>query len=70
MKKRGYKVNWKDLEGQNVYQTMSALSMASPFTILRKTNFLETKDLHERQLKFKEILNTYSSEFDNIKTIQ
>ena len=26
--KRGYQINWKDLEGQNVYQTLSALSMA------------------------------------------
>ena len=29
--KRGYQINWKELEGQNVYQTLSALSMASPF---------------------------------------
>mgnify|MGYP003328792626 CR=1 FL=1 len=28
--KRGYQIDWKDLEGQNVYQTLSALSMASP----------------------------------------
>ena len=68
--KRGYEINWKDLEGQNAYQTMSALSMASPFTILEKQILLETKNLEDRQLKFKEILNTYSSEFDNIKTLQ
>ena len=69
-KKRGYKINWKDLEGQSVYQTLSALSMASPFSILEKQILLETKNLEERQLKFKEILNTYSSDFSNIKTVQ
>ena len=69
-KKRGYQINWKDLEGQNVYQTLSALSMASPFSILEKQILLETKSLQERQLKFKEILNTYSSDFSNTKTIQ
>ena len=69
-KKRGYEINWKDLEGQSVYQTLSALSMASPFSILEKQILLETKNLEERQLKFKEILNTYSSDFSNIKTVQ
>jgi len=69
-KKRGYKINWKDLEGQSVYQTLSALSMASPFSILEKQILLETKNLEERQLKFEEILNTYSSDFSNIKTVQ
>ncbi len=68
--KRGYQINWKDLEGQNVYQTLSALSMASPFSILEKQILLETKNLEERQLKFEEILNTYSTDFLNIKTVQ
>jgi len=68
--KRGYQINWKDLEGQNVYQTLSALSMASPFSILEKQILLETKNLKERQLKFEEILNTYSTDFLNIKTVQ
>jgi len=68
--RRGYKINWKDLENQNVYQTLSALSMASPFSILEKQILLETKDLKERQRKFEEILNTYTSDFSNIKTIQ
>ena len=68
--KKGYQINWKDLEGQNVYQTLSALSMASPFSIQEKQILLETKDLKERQIKFEEILNTYSTEFSNSKTIQ
>ena len=69
-KKRGYEINWKDLQGKSVYQTLSALSMASPFSILEKQILLETKNLKERQLKFKEILSTYSSDFSNIKTVQ
>ena len=68
--KRGYKINWKDLEGQNVYQTLSALSMASPFSILEKQILLESKSLKERKMKFEEILNTYNTNFSNIKTIQ
>ena len=68
--KRGYEINWKDLEGQNVYQTLSALSMASPFSILEKQVLLETKNLRERQIKFEEILSTYGSNFSNLKTIQ
>ena len=68
--KRGYQINWKDLEQQNVYQTISALAMASPFSILEKQILLETKNLEERKLKFEEILNTYNTDFSNIKTLQ
>ena len=68
--KRGYNINWKDLEKQNVYQTLSALSMASPFSILEKQILLETENLKERRTKFEEILNTYSVDFSNNKTVQ
>ena len=68
--KRGYQINWKDLEGQNVYQTLSALSMASPFSILEKQILLETKTLSERKNKFEEILKTYNSDFSINKTVQ
>tara|TARA_B100001029_G_C15007297_1_gene421944 strand:- start:548 stop:1192 length:645 start_codon:yes stop_codon:yes gene_type:complete len=68
--KRGYQINWKDLERQSVYQTLSALSMASPFSIMEKQILLESKNLKERQIKFEEILKTYGSEYSNIKTIQ
>ncbi len=68
--KKGYQINWKDLEKQNVYQTLSALSMASPFTILEKQILLESKDLNERHIKFQEILKTYNTDHSNIKTIQ
>ena len=69
-KKRGYQINWKDLENQNIYQTLSALSMASPFTIQEKQILLEAKNLEERKSKFEEILKTYGSNFSNYKTIQ
>ena len=68
--KKGYQINWRDLENQNVYQTLSALSMASPCTILEKQILLETKNLNERKMKFEEILNTYNTDFSNIKTLQ
>ena len=69
LKKRGYQINWKDLEKQNVYQTLSALSMASPFSIQEKQILLETKNLEDKKLKFEEILNTYNR-FLIYKTIQ
>ena len=68
--KKGYQINWKDLEKQNVYQTLSALSMASPFSIQEKQILLETKNLEDRKIKFEEILSTYNSVFSNTKTIQ
>ena len=68
--KKGFQINWKDLEEQNVYQTLSALSMASPFSILEKQILLETKNLEEIQIKFEKILNTYDSDFSNTKTVQ
>ena len=68
--KRGYQINRKDLNGQNVYQTLSALSMASPFSILEKQILLETKNIEDTKNKFEEILKTYNSEFSNLKTIQ
>ena len=68
--KQGFQINWKDLEGQNVYQTLSALSMASPFSILEKQILLETKSLEDRKIKFEEILNTYNTNFTDLKTIQ
>ena len=68
--KRGFQINWKDLEEQNVYQTLSALSMASPFSIVEKQILLETKNLEERKIKFEEILSTYNTDFTNSKTVQ
>ena len=59
------------MNNQNVYQTLSALSMASPFSIQEKQILLETKNLKERQIKFEEILKyIYVTDFSNLKTIQ
>ncbi len=69
-KRKGYQINWKDLENQNIYQTLSALSMASPFSIQEKQILLETKNLEDRKVKFEEILKTYNTNFSNSKTIQ
>ena len=44
--------------------------MASPFSVLEKQILLESKNLEERQLKFEEILKTYTTEFSNNKTVQ
>ena len=68
--KKGYQINWKDLESQSVHQTLSALSMASPFTIQEKQILLETKNLEDRKLKFEEILNTYNTDYSGLKTVQ
>ena len=68
--KRGYKINWKDLEKQSLDQTINTLAMASPFTLEEKQILLETINIKERKEKLGQILTTYSFDnFDN-KTIQ
>ena len=49
--KKGYIINWKDLEKQNLNQTINTLSMASPFSLRRKTSAL----LETQNLSFKKI---------------
>ena len=68
--KKGYLINWNDLEKQSLEQTINALAMASPFSLEEKQTLLETKNLNLRKEKLEEILKTYSFDnFDN-KTIQ
>ena len=68
--KQGYIINWKELEKQNLNQTINTLSMASPFSLEEKQILLETTNLDERKKKLEQILNTYNFDnFDN-KTIQ
>ena len=68
--KKGYIINWKDLEKQNLNETINALAMASPFSLEEKQILLETKSLEIRKDKIAEILKTYSYDnFDNT-TIQ
>ena len=67
---QGYRINWKDLEKQNVEQTINTLSMASPFTLEEKQILLETKNLVDRKKKLEEILVTYTNFSFTNKTIQ
>jgi uncharacterized protein len=68
--KRGYIINWKSLEKQNLNETINALAMASPFSLEEKQVLLESKNLEIRKNKIAEILSTYNyDDFDNT-TIQ
>ena len=68
--KRGFIINWKALEKQNLDETINALAMTSPFSLEEKQVLLETKNLENRKTKISEILNTYNyDQFDNT-TIQ
>ena len=69
-KKKGYIINWKSLEKQNLNETINALAMASPFSLEEKQILLESKNLEIRKNRIAEILSTYSYDnFDNT-TIQ
>ena len=64
--KKGYIINWKSLEKQNLNETINALAMASPFSLEEKQILLESKNLLIRKNKIAEILNTYNYDnFDN-----
>ena len=68
--KKGYIINWKSLEKQDLNETINALAMASPFSLEEKQILLESQNLEVRKDKIAEILNTYNYDnFDNI-TIQ
>ena len=58
--KRGYVINWKSLEKQNLNETINALAMASPFTLEEKQILLESQNLEIRKNRIAEILNTYN----------
>jgi len=65
-KKKGYIINWKSLEKQNLNETINALSMASPFSLEEKQILLESQNLEIRKNKIAEILSTYNYDnFDN-----
>ena len=68
--KKGYIINWKSLEKQDLNETINALAMASPFSLEEKQILLESQNLEIRKNKIAEILITYSYDnFDNT-TIQ
>ena len=69
-KKKGYIINWKELEKQSLDKTINTLAMASPFSLEEKQVLLETININNRKIKLEKILNTYIfDEFSN-KTIQ
>ena len=69
-KKRGYLINWKDIEKQNLDQTINTLSMASPFSLEEKQILLETNSLTDRKKKLEEILKIYTNDNFENNTLQ
>mgnify|MGYP006083956279 CR=1 FL=1 len=69
-KKKGYVINWKSLEKQNLNEIINALAMASPFSIEEKQILLESQNLGTRKIKIAEILSTYSFDNFNNTTLQ
>ena len=64
--KKGFIINWRDLEKQSLDEIINALAMTSPFSLEEKQVLLEAKNLNVRKTKIAEILNTYSyDQFDN-----
>jgi Lon protease-like protein len=64
--KRGFIINWKELEKQSLDETINALAMASPFTLEEKQVLLEAENLNIRKNKIGDILSTYTYDvFDN-----
>ena len=68
--KRGFVINWKELEKQSLDETINALAMASPFTLEEKQVLLEAEYLNIRKNKIAEILSTYTYDIFGNKTLQ
>ena len=68
--KRGFVINWKELEKQSLDETINALAMASPFSLEEKQVLLEAKNLDVRKNRIAEILRTYTHDVFNNTTIQ
>ena len=68
--KKGYVINWKSLEKQDLNETINALAMASPFSLEEKQVLLESENLEIRKNKIAEILRTYSHDNYHNTTIQ
>ena len=69
-KKRGFIINWKNLEKQSLNETINGLDMASPFSLEEKQMLLEAKSLDLRKNKIAEILSTYTNDVFNNTTLQ
>ena len=70
LEKRGFIINWKELEKQSLDEIINALSMASPFSLEEKQVLLEAKNLDMRKNKIAEILSTYTYDVFNNTTLQ
>jgi len=68
--KRGFIINWKELEKQSLDEIINALAMASPFSLEEKQALLEAENLNLRKNKIAEILNTYTYDIFNNSTLQ
>jgi len=68
--KRGFIINWKELEKQSLDETINALAMASPFSLEEKQVLLEAENLSTRKNKIAEILSTYTYDVFNNTTLQ
>ena len=68
--KKGYIINWNELQKQSLDHTINTLSMASPFSLEEKQILLETQNLNLRKTKLEEILKTYIVDDFNNTTIQ
>ena len=68
--KEGYIINWKELEKEDLNETLNALAMSSPFSLEEKQILLEAKNIGERRKKLEEILHTYVLDNFNNKTVQ
>jgi Lon protease-like protein len=68
--KKGFIINWKALEKQNLDETINALAMASPFSLEEKQILLEAQNLDLRKNKIAEILKTYTHDVFNNTTVQ
>ena len=69
-KKRGFIINWKELEKQSLNETINALAMASPFSLEEKQVLLEAVNLDLRKNKISQILSTYTFDEYNNTTLQ
>ena len=68
--KKGYIIDWKSLEKQNLNETINALAMASPFSLEEKQILLESQSLEIRKNKIAEILSTYCYDNYDNTTVQ
>jgi Lon protease-like protein len=68
--RRGFIINWKELEKQSLDEIINALAMASPFSLEEKQILLEAENLNIRKNKIAEILSTYTYDVFNNNTLQ